>query len=500
MAAPRTVAALLQQMQRDGSTPQQMIDALMERAIQAQQFNRLETYKPFPKQIEFHNAGFNFQERLLRAPTQIGKSVAGAAETAIHLTGRYPAWWAGRRFDHKVTFWVVSEDWLFSKTNAQRLLMGPTKDEWGTGFIPKECIEDYTLNTHSTADTLESVIVKSDWGGKSIVQFKSADVERNKLGGGTIHGAWADEEAKVGHYEEITFRINVNKGIVYTTFTPLKGATDVVNRFLRDKAEGTHDTWWTIDDDNLYALEDREKLKARYKGSKDYMARLYAVPSQGDGNVFTGERAKIECAPFAIPDHFVRICALDIGWTHPAALSWWAIDRDAGISYLYAVWCAQGAKLHDIFDVWKNHGGLGAGTWIPVSFPADGDNETAAGAGVSVADQLRDMGMLMLGEPAMLPETGSEGEKTQGRKSVEAQVQMMDGEMLQGRIKVFSSCELFWKEYTLYHRENGKIVKKLNDVLDSARYGWIMRRYARSKYESQNIASQISSGKQNWRC
>jgi hypothetical protein len=39
------------------------------------------------------------RERLLMAANQVGKTLAGAAEAAFHLTGRYPDWWEGRRWE-----------------------------------------------------------------------------------------------------------------------------------------------------------------------------------------------------------------------------------------------------------------------------------------------------------------------------------------------------------------------------------------------------------------
>src|SRR5262245_66051047 len=61
--------------------------------------NRLAYYNPYPKQLEFHAAGAKSRERLLMAGNQIGKTLAGGFEAAMHATGRYPDWWKGRRFD-----------------------------------------------------------------------------------------------------------------------------------------------------------------------------------------------------------------------------------------------------------------------------------------------------------------------------------------------------------------------------------------------------------------
>ena len=52
---------------------------------------------PYPWQIDFHAAGATNMERAVIAANQTGKSTAGAAETAAHLTGVYPDWWQGKR-------------------------------------------------------------------------------------------------------------------------------------------------------------------------------------------------------------------------------------------------------------------------------------------------------------------------------------------------------------------------------------------------------------------
>jgi hypothetical protein len=61
--------------------------------------NKLAYYRPYAKQREFHAAGASARERLLMAGNQLGKTIAGGFEAAMHATGRYPGWWQGRRFD-----------------------------------------------------------------------------------------------------------------------------------------------------------------------------------------------------------------------------------------------------------------------------------------------------------------------------------------------------------------------------------------------------------------
>src|SRR5262252_2199504 len=68
--------------------------------------DRLRYYSPYPKQAEFHAVGATHRERLLMAGNQIGKTMAGGMEAAMHATGRYPDWWTGRRFDRPTNGWA----------------------------------------------------------------------------------------------------------------------------------------------------------------------------------------------------------------------------------------------------------------------------------------------------------------------------------------------------------------------------------------------------------
>ena len=45
----------------------------------------------YPKHVAFFEAGATYRERCLIAANRIGKTDAGAFETALHLTGLYPA-------------------------------------------------------------------------------------------------------------------------------------------------------------------------------------------------------------------------------------------------------------------------------------------------------------------------------------------------------------------------------------------------------------------------
>ena len=63
----------------------------------------------YPQHIGFFTAGADFRERLFIAGNRTGKTTVAAYEVTCHLTGIYPEWWEGRRFDHPVKVWVAGE-------------------------------------------------------------------------------------------------------------------------------------------------------------------------------------------------------------------------------------------------------------------------------------------------------------------------------------------------------------------------------------------------------
>ena len=53
-------------------------------------------------------AGKEFNERACFGGNRVGKTLSiGGFETALHLTGLYPDWWEGHRFNHKILVWAA---------------------------------------------------------------------------------------------------------------------------------------------------------------------------------------------------------------------------------------------------------------------------------------------------------------------------------------------------------------------------------------------------------
>ena len=268
------------------------------------------------------------------AGNQLGKTLGGAAEMAMHLTGEYPAWWQGHRFTKAITALAGSESYELTRDGVQRLLIGPpaNEEDWGTGYIPQRAIQDRTRRM-GVSNALDSVTVKHVSGGASTLLFKAYEQGRGKWQANTVDYVWFDEEPPSDVYFEGITRTNATGGMIMLTFTPLKGMSDVVGRYLLEENKDRTVTTMTIDDAEHYTAEERERIVASYP-AHEREARTKGIPSMGSGRIFPVSEESISVEPFSIPKHWVQIGGMDFGWDHPFGAVHLAWDRDADCIYV----------------------------------------------------------------------------------------------------------------------------------------------------------------------
>ncbi len=194
--------------------------------------NRLGDYRPYAKQAEFHAAGATHRERLFLAGNQLGKTLCASFETAMHLTGRYPPDWKGRVFNHPPIGWAAGVTGETTRDTVQRLLLG-RPGQIGTGAIPRACIVN-TSRALGVADLMDTIRIAHRSGKESILAFKFYEKGREKWQAETLDFVWDDEEPPLDIYTEGLTRTNATMGMVYLTFTPLMGMSDVVHQFIEE--------------------------------------------------------------------------------------------------------------------------------------------------------------------------------------------------------------------------------------------------------------------------
>lgn len=446
---------------------------LMEELDRRRRTNLLAKYRPYKKQIEFHKAGAAYRERLFMAGNQLGKTLAGAAEAAMHLTGRYPDWWQGKRFSKPIVMIAGSESYELTRDGVQRLMVGPpmNEEDWGTGYLPKADIVDYTRRS-GVSGALDSVTVRHVSGRVSTLLFKAYEQGRGKWQANTVDYVWFDEEPPEDVYLEGITRTNATGGSVTVTFTPLNGMSAVVQRYIlpgEDKgAVSRNVTTMTIDDAEHYSPEERQAIIDSYP-AHEREARTKGVPTLGSGRIFPVSEESIRIDPFDIPKHWVQVGGLDFGWDHPFGAVGCAWDRDADVFYVTKVYREREATpiIHAAaLKPW--------GAWLPWSWPHDGLQHDK-GSGEQLAAQYRAQGLNLLPERATFDD---------GTNGVEAGLSDMLQRMQTGRWKVFSTCGEWFEEFRLYHRKDGKVVKERDDVISASRYALMMKRFAKVKADS----------------
>ena len=164
-----------------------------------------------------------------------GKTHAVCYAAAVFMTGRYPKWWVGRRFDRPVTVWFAGEDAKAVRESLQEKLLG-RPGQYGTGLIPGKELTDVKPRA-GVADTIDFFNVMHVSGKKSRGVFKAYEQGRESFQSAAVDVIILDEEPDMAIYTESLTRTLSTKpgqpnGLILASFTPLKGLSEVVLQFL----------------------------------------------------------------------------------------------------------------------------------------------------------------------------------------------------------------------------------------------------------------------------
>jgi phage terminase large subunit-like protein len=409
----------------------------------------------YSKHCEFFAAGSNHRERLMLAANRVGKTEGvGGYEMALHLTGQYPPWWVGRRFDNAVKAWAAGDTGKTVREILQSKLLGPV-GAWGTGLIPGDSVSRIVRGTGGVADTVEIVYVRHISGADSMLIFKSYDQRREAFQGTEQDIIWLDEEPPQDIYTECLMRTMTNNGMIMLTFTPLYGMSDVVLMFLPDGSleEGVSEingrfivqaTW-----DDAPHLSEEAKTEL-WKSLPPYQrdARSKGIPQLGSGAIFPIPESDLLIDPFVIPDHWPQGYGMDVGWNNTAAV-WGALDRERDILYLM-----HGYKRSQAEPVVHAAAIRAVGDWIP-GFIDPASRGRGQKDGSQLLSDYRNLGLKL--------ELADNG--------VESGLYSTWNRMATGRMKVSRLMQGWLTEFRLYRRdENGKVVKENDHYMDCTRY------------------------------
>jgi phage terminase large subunit-like protein len=434
--------------------------------------NRIDDYSPYDYQKKFHNT--LAQQRLLMAGNRVGKSFCGAMEVAYHATGKYPSWWAGKRFNRPVRCWAGGVSNETTRDVCQKELVGQPDDPTarGTGSIPLNDIGT-TVRKAGVPNAINSVVIKHKTGGYSRIGFKAYEMGKEKWMGESVDVIWLDEEPPQGIYSQALTRTADKGGIVFMTFTPEQGMTETVAQFVNNIKDGQALIQATWDDAPHMTGEIRKQILEALPPHERKM-REKGIPVLGSGLVFPLPEEDLLCDPIDIPDHWPRLCGIDFGWDHPTAVTWIAWDRDSDVVYVYDSYSLRQETVP------VHSSAINArGKWIPVIWPMDG-RQADKGSGKNLTEQYRKESVNMLREHFSNPPSQGMKEGT-GGNSVEAGIQQMLTRFQTKRLKIFKNQGKLLEELRMYHRKDGKIVPIHDDVISALRYCVMSLRKARVK-------------------
>lgn len=225
----------------------------------------------------------------------------------------------------------------------------------------------------------------------------------------------------------------------------------------------------TIFDAMHYGEAKRQELIASYP-KHVRRARAMGLPAIGEGAVFPVDDEDIIVPDFDIPPHWMEIGGLDFGWDHPTAAIRLVFDRETETFYVTQEYRkSQEVPLMHVQKLkgWGDH--------LPFAWGAEGLQTKLSENPEQTQKMFRKHGLKMLDAHATF---------ANGGVGVERAVTEMLELMQAGRWKVFRSCRLFIEEKNSYHRAKkstdgvAQIVKKDDDLLDAARYAYMMFRFA----------------------
>jgi phage terminase large subunit-like protein len=402
----------------------------------------------YVKHLEFFAAGATRRERLFLAANRVGKSEGvGGYEMTCHLTGQYPDWWEGRRFNKPILAWAAGDTAKCTRDIIQRILLGPV-GEYGTGLIPRETLVR-TTQKPGVSDCVESIFVRHSSGGISEVTLKSFDQGREAFQGTNRDVIWLDEEADRAIYVESLLRTMTTNGILILTFTPLLGMTDICRDFLaaKEQDEGKFVSQATWDDAPHLTREAKEEL---WKSIPEFQrkARSKGIPVLGSGAIYPVDESDFVIPPHDIPKYHPRAFGMDVGWNKTACV-WGSRDNESGVITLYSEhYMGQQVPLLHAEAIRSR------GAWIPgvVDPAARGRSQVD---GTQLIHAYRECGLEL--QPAA--------------NAVEAGIYAVWQLLAAGKLKVFSSLNNWLQEVRLYQRDqDGKIVKQNDHLMDATRY------------------------------
>lgn len=415
----------------------------------------------YPKHKEFFENGKINKFRCFMAANRIGKTESGGLyEASLHAIGWYPSWWNGLELNQgqDLTILIVSDSYKDSRNIIQnKLLRHHETADVGTGLIPYENIVEMR-SLGNVPGCLDYMKVKRDCGGFTIIYFKASSQGREAFQGVEADIIYFDEEPPEPVFTEGLIRLASKMkgltGLMIATFTPLRGMTNLVSMMLNNPEYLVTIATW--EDAPHLDEETKRKLEATIpEWQRD--ARTKGIPQLGAGAVYRIAIDDIKIEFFDIPADWKHFYGMDVGYNH-TCIAMFAENPVTNEIYMYDELHIQGKGAVEYTPLAKMKVGSMKGAVDPAAMAKSQTD------GKQVFQVIREGGLDVI----------------TADNDVESGIMKIDILLKSGKLKIFSRCEYFFKEYKTYMRDDknyGKIVKKDDHMMDAMRYGIVSGRY-----------------------
>lgn len=360
-------------------------------------YNKAQMYFPetgkysrdkYPVQMDLMRAGLKHRLRAFIGGNASGKSLWLALESYFHLSGRYPKWWEGYKYNNPINAWLCGLDAKALRAGLQMILFGGIGDEdFGTGIIAREDMTDdkgilqkWALS--GTANCIGQFRVKhytnGIFDGWSTCEFMTYEQGWGAFQGPTKDWIGFDEEPEDGKiFAECVMRLRGKDGgkpgHFLAAFTPTGGMRDVYLAFVpkgqfpenglhpEDPSKYTCRVGWS----NSPHLDDEFKASAlaqlKLTDPNNIEARTEGYAAMGSGRVYPIDESFVVVSKFKIPSYWPRCYGMDPGQANFAVV-WIAEDPNTHVKYIYDEYKYGKVNYLMHVEAIKNRG-----QWIPGS-------------------------------------------------------------------------------------------------------------------------------------
>lgn len=444
-------------------------------------YRTIRRFSPYDYQKELFDAGKEFMSRFACFSNRCGKTFSGAREMAFHLTGKYPEYWDGYRFDRPIKAWAIGITGDSTRKVLQYELLGTIDvrqiEELGSTAISRDDIKLESLEKDGAKILVARIKHYNESGaydGDSLLEFRSTQQGVHTLMGTSQDFIWLDEEDEhhsMEIYSQCMTRLATTNGRLLITATPENGLTSLIQKFMDtpEKMWIGHVGWDRVPH---LSEEVKQTLIASYP-VWEIPLRTQGIPSAGSGAIFQVQDEEIQTPPITPKAHWPVVCGVDFGRSRdPSTIVFATHDLEEDrIIIFHEEYLDLDRSVEKMADVILNS----PYPQIPIVVPHDGNGVATDGGTETRANILRRLGCNVIAKcfnnPLEIQNTiNNPNKKSLGK---EGGLAWMAYKFKNGSMKVVQTLNHFFREKRSYFyiTKGGKTSPKDGDdhVIDAAR-------------------------------